>query len=176
MKSTLAPSTAVVSSVKVTARDPKGLKFMSIVEAAYNKACLSLDEAQRVNEVSGLGELVGEFIERHRYLLEYKDEEIESRTGYFSGYRPQRIVDQVNRLRELFPGLDYANEDLLAQIEKGEAKLPTNAEGWFAIPNWRKNPKIFGSTYSDSVQKILDRLSETRKGFFLNCRQGEIYE
>ncbi len=34
MSQTLAPS-------KVTGRDPKGLKFMSVVEAAYNKAGLS---------------------------------------------------------------------------------------------------------------------------------------
>lgn len=38
MSTTLAPRT-------VTARDPKGLKFVSIVEAAYNKAGLSEDEA-----------------------------------------------------------------------------------------------------------------------------------
>ena len=37
MKKTLAPS--------VTTRDPKGLKFISIVEAAYNKAGLTMEEA-----------------------------------------------------------------------------------------------------------------------------------
>ncbi len=173
---TLEPSVAVVSSAKVTVRDPKGLQFMSILEAAYNKAGLSEDEAQRVNEAAGAGDLLAEFIEEHRHRHEYSDEEVESSYGYLSGYKPLGIVEQTNRLRELFSGLGYANQELLTQIEKGEAKLPENAEGWFAIPNWKKNPKIFGSIYSSAVQKILNTLSETRKGRFYNYRDGAIDE
>lgn len=173
---TLEPLTVVVSSAKVTIRDPKGLQFMSILEAAYNKAGLSEDEAQRVNEAAGAGDLIMQFIEEHRYRIEYEDEEVASKYGYLSGYKPNGIVEQTNRLRELFPGLGYANQELLTQIEKGEAKLPENAEGWFAIPNWRKNPKIFGSTYSGAVQKILDLLKQTRKGRFHNYRDGAIDE
>lgn len=41
---TLEPSTKTEKS-KVIARDPKGSQFMDIVEAAYNKAGLSDDEA-----------------------------------------------------------------------------------------------------------------------------------
>ncbi|MEK7174771.1 MAG: hypothetical protein AAB722_00315, partial [Patescibacteria group bacterium] len=59
MSQTLAPS-------KVTARDPKGLKFISIVEDAYNKAGLTEEESQRVNEAPGLADLVGGFIAKHR--------------------------------------------------------------------------------------------------------------
>ena len=61
MSKTLAPSI-------VTLRDRKGRKFLSIVEAAYNKANLQQDEAQLVNDASGLSDLVDWFIERHRYL------------------------------------------------------------------------------------------------------------
>ena len=58
MLKTLAPS--------VTARDPKGLKFISVVEAAYNKAGLSDEEAQRVNDTPGLADLVAGFIAENR--------------------------------------------------------------------------------------------------------------
>lgn len=58
MSKTLAPS--------VTARDPKGRKFISIVEGAYNKAGLSGEEAQRVNNAPGLADLAGTFIAKNR--------------------------------------------------------------------------------------------------------------
>lgn len=60
MSKTLAPSA-------VTTRDPKGLKFTSIVEAAYNKALLKEGEAQRVNNAPGLSELITNFITQHRH-------------------------------------------------------------------------------------------------------------
>lgn len=60
MPKTLAPSQAV------TTRDSKGLKFVSVVEAAYNKAGLSEDEAQRVNDAPGLPDAVRCFIDAHR--------------------------------------------------------------------------------------------------------------
>lgn len=59
-KKTLAPLKSV------TVRDRKGLKFMSIVEAAYNKATLSEAEAQRVNDTPGLSEVVASFIADNR--------------------------------------------------------------------------------------------------------------
>lgn len=58
MSKTLAPS--------ITHRDPKGRKFVSIVETAYDKANLSDEEAQRVNDTPGLAEFVGGFIARNR--------------------------------------------------------------------------------------------------------------
>ena len=47
MKKSLTTSTVLTS---VTSRDPKGLKFMQNCEAAYNKAGLGEDQAQRLNE------------------------------------------------------------------------------------------------------------------------------
>ena len=169
MKKTLAPS--------VTARDPKGLKFSSIVEAAYNKEGLSEEEAQRVNDTPGLADLISTFIGENRLSSKFKNEETSSNYGYLSGYKPKGLNEQCNRLRILFPGgLGFPNQDLLAQIEKDEVELPANAEGWFAIPNWMKNPNIFGTTYSEAVQKMLDTINSVRKGKFENYRKGLIDE
>lgn len=54
-------------SVTVTVRDPKGLKFIEVVSAAYNKAKLTEPEAQRVNRALGLPDLVSQFIAQHRH-------------------------------------------------------------------------------------------------------------
>jgi len=168
---TLAPSATV------TSRDPKGRKFMDIIAAAYDKAGLSKVEAQRVNDTAGLSDLVTGFIAENRVREEFKNEEVKSNCGYLSGYKkPADLNAQCNQLRILFPGIGYANQDLLARIEKGEVKLPRNAEGWFAIPNWKKNPKIFGSTYSQAVQTVLDANKKARDGAFYNYRDGQVDE
>ena len=94
----------------------------------------------------------------------FKDEEEESDYGYLSGYMPKGITEQTNRLRELFPGIGYANEKL------AEATLPPNAEGWFAIPRWEK----IAPTYNEAVQKVLDLIKQTRDGKFYNYREGQL--
>lgn len=173
MKQTLAPS-------PVTTRDPKGRKFLEIVTAAYDKAKLSDGpdgEAQRINNTPGLAEIIGNFIAENRTPNKYKDEEVPSNYGYLSGYKkPMGLNAQCNQLRILFPGIGYTNQDLQERIEKDEVKLPQNAEGWFAIPNWKKNPKLFGSTYSEAVQKVLDAIKKARDGAFHNYRAGQIDE
>lgn len=105
---------------------------------------------------------------------QFADEERASSYGYLSGYKPKGLTAQTNRLRELFPGIGYANQGLLAQIEKGEVALPPNAEGWMAIPNWIKHPEIFGSTYGKALQKVLDTISQTRNGKFYNYRTDQL--
>lgn len=157
MSSTLAPSRIV------TARDPKGTKFVSIVEAAYNKAGLSENEAQRVNDTAGLADLIGTFIADNRLTDKYKDEEVSSNYGYFSGYKPKDVIAQTNLLRQLFPGVGYANE----QMARPAA---LNAEGYFAIPRWQ----TIASTYTEAVQKVLDALKSQRNGKFYNYRDGEL--
>lgn len=94
----------------------------------------------------------------------FKDEEVESNYGYLSGYKPKGITEQTNRLRELFPGIGYANEKLT------EGALPPNAEGWFAIPRWEK----IAPTYNEAVQKVLDLIKQTRNGKFYNYREGQL--
>lgn len=107
----------------------------------------------------------------------FKDEEVASEYGYLSGYsKPNGLTQQCNRLRELFSGIGFANLDLIGAIERDEVKLPANAEGWFAIPNWMKNPTIFGTTYSQAVQKVLDTVKQIRDGKFYNWREGQVTE
>ena len=106
----------------------------------------------------------------------FKDEEVESSYRYLSGYKPKGLNEQCNQLRILFSGIGFPNQDLLAQIEKGEVELPKNAEGWFAIPNWMKNPTIFGATYSEALEKVLSCIKQTRNGTFENYREGQLDE
>src|SRR5438105_15123132 len=54
-------------SATVTVRDSKGLKFLEVVSAAYNKAGLTEDEAQRVNRAPGLADLIARHISQHRH-------------------------------------------------------------------------------------------------------------
>lgn len=96
---------------------------------------------------------------------QFADEEVASKYGYLSGYRkPKSITEQTNRLRELFPGIGYADEKLV------EGALPPNAEGWFAIPKWEK----IAPTYNEAVQKVLDMIKQTRNGKFYNYRDGQL--
>jgi hypothetical protein len=172
----MAPMNTTLAPLETT-HDPKRQKFLDIVTAAYNKAAMSEPEKQRVNDTSGLNDLITNFITLNRTRKEFADEETKSSYGYLSGYKqPESLTVQMNRLRELFPGLGYANQELLAKIEQGEVELPKHAEGWFAIPNWMKNPEIFGSTYSEAVQKVLDTIKKKLDRKFYNYRAGEVDE
>jgi hypothetical protein len=97
---------------------------------------------------------------------QFADEEVGSSYGYLSGYRnPIGITEQTNRLRELFPGIGYADEKLAQQ------PIPIGAEGYFAIPRWEK----FTPTYGEAVQKVLDMLKQTRNGKLYSCfRYGHL--
>ena len=165
-KKTLAPSNIV------TTRHPKGLKFLSIVASAYNSAVLSGKEAQCVNETPGLSHLVENFIAESRGSNRFKDGKVSSSYGYLSGYKPTNIMPQTNRLRELLSGIGSPNRDLFMQIEYGKLELPKGAEGWFAIPNWVKNP-IFGRTYAEAVRKVLDMIKQSRS-FYSYYREVSI--
>ncbi|MCB9809338.1 hypothetical protein H6776_03000 [Candidatus Nomurabacteria bacterium] len=94
----------------------------------------------------------------------YKDEEVDSSYGYLSGYKPKGITEQTNRLRELFPGIGYANEKI------AEGQLPQHAEGWFAIPKWQS----VAPTYHEAVLKVLELIKNDRNGNFYNYREGQI--
>lgn len=156
---TLAPS--------VNTRDPKGLKFVSIVESAYNKSRLTEEEAQRVNDTPGLAELIGNFISESRCPDKHKDEEVASSYSYLSGYqKPIPIADQIARLRELFPCVDLGT----ANLELGNETPNSFAEGHFAVPDW----KLIAPTYPEAVQKVLDLIKQTRNGKLCNYREGEI--
>jgi hypothetical protein len=125
--------------------------------------------AQRVIEhgdefASGIRQTVTALLKDLSVSDKFKDEEVESSYGYLSGYKPKGITEQTNRLRELFPGIGYADEKL------ADGTLPPNAEGWFAIPKWEK----IAPTYNEAVQKVLDMIKQTRNGKFYNYRDGQL--
>src|SRR3989344_2679526 len=87
-----------------TSRDPKGLKFMATVEAAYNKAKLDDARAQRLNENGGEFKAgLQELIERFSVSNQFANEEVASTWTYPSEYTgPKRIEEQVDLLAKLF--------------------------------------------------------------------------
>ncbi len=155
----LAPSNTVV-----TTRDRKGRKFISIVETLYNKAELSNEEAQRVNETPGLADIISDFIAENRL----PNEEVRSGYKYPGDFKPKDIREQVAILKKYFPHvkegpvLEYIENILPTLI------LPEGAEGWFAI----LNTTSAGDNYGHAVEAILNAISSTRH--FQNYREGKL--
>ena len=148
---------------KITSNQRK--QIVRFVEDGIDAMNLQKDGAQRLIENGGeFQSELKKLVERFSITNQYADEEVESSYGYLSGYKPKGITEQTNRLRELFPGIGYANEKL------AEGVLPENAEGWFAIPRWEK----VAPTYGEAVQKVLDLIKQTRNGAFYNYRDGEL--
>lgn len=148
---------------KMTSNQRK--QIVRFVEDGIDAMNLQKDGAQRLIENGGEFQTeLKKLVERFSITNQYADEEVESSYGYMSGYKPKGITEQTNRLRELFPGIGYANEKLAEQV------LPENAEGWFAIPRWEK----VAPTYGEAVQKVLDMIKQTRNGAFHNYREGEL--
>lgn len=177
---TLTPST----NTSVTSGQQKLLTRI-IADVADSKpvqsaiAGLDKDGAERLKGNPEFAESLRQFavaqISELSVTNQFATEERPSKYGYLSGYKQKGLIEQTNCLRELFLGIGYTNQDLLAQIEKNEVKLPEHAEGWFAIPNWTKHSAIFGSTYSQAVQKVLDTIKQSR-GALYNYREGQIDE
>jgi hypothetical protein len=139
------------------------------IEQLVEKLGLSSPETQRVIEhgdelAEDVRTTVIASIKRLSVSDNFKNEEVASKYGYLSGYKPKGITTQTNRLRELFPGIGFADEKL------AESPLAPNAEGWFAIPRWDK----IAPTYGEAVQKVFDLLKKTRNGRFTNYREGQL--
>lgn len=116
----------------VTHKDPKGLKFLSIVEATYDKAGLSEEDAQCVNDndTTELSELIAGFIDRNRGDW-WGRQEVESSYAYPPEYTgPKPIEEQIAAIAMIFD-LDPAQA---LGFAKSLPELPDGAEGWFAIP------------------------------------------
>ncbi len=168
MSKALAPS--------VTTRDPKGLKFISIVEAAYNKASLCEEEAQRVNEAPGLAEHIDGFIAEHRQLGQYANEEVRSGYRYPKEYQgPKPVADQIKVIAKIF-GLDSIQA---IEFAKNLPALPDGAEGWFAIPSVdalakKHFPEVTdpAQKYCQAVQLVHAKIAASRS--FCNYREGQI--
>lgn len=93
---------------------------------------------------------------------QFADEEVESSYAYPKGYKVKGITEQTNILRQLFPGIGFADEKI------AEQPLQVNAEGWFAIPKWQ----TLAPTYGEAVEKVLAMIASKRK--FYNYRDGQL--
>jgi hypothetical protein len=163
----MAPMTnALAPSRIVNHLDPKFRKPLSILEAQWDKAALSEEEAQRVNEASGLADLIAGFIAKNRSSNQYANEGVKSNYGYPNGYQQKDVHAQANRLRALISGVGFADEKL------AEQPLPNGAEGYFAIPRWQ----TIAPTYREAVEKVFALLAKQRKGKFYNYREGQLGE
>lgn len=159
----------------VTTRDNKGLKFMSVVDAAYNKAGLSEDEAQRVNDTPGLGDLVSKFIADSRSSDKYKNEEAASSYVYPSTYKGTKSIEQqIAAVAEIY----CLDPTQALKYVKNLPELPKGAEGWFAVPSDEAIAKLFPSItdkaerYCAMLHLIIGKIAASRK--FYNYREGQI--
>ena len=143
--------------------------------AAYLKLDPDFDESQSFLEKgdefkAGIVELA----KRLSITNQYAKEEVASKYGYLSGYeKPKLISEQIATLKKLFSGIGDANAELVAKVSAGTAILPANMEGWGAIPNLKKLSRIFGATYGEAVQKVINTIKKTR-GSFYNYRDGKL--
>src|SRR3989338_2278219 len=83
---------------------------------------------------------------------QFANEEVQSSYAYTKGHKVKGITEQTNILRQLFPGIGFADEKLADQ------PLPPNAKGLFAIPKWEK----FAPTYGEAVEKVLAMIASKR--------------
>ena len=138
------------------------------VKDYFKGSIVSKEGAQRVH---GTGDFAARVREGAILALadlsvtdKYKDEEVTSKYGYLSGYKkPKDVIEQTNLLRQLFPGVGFADENMARPVV-------ANAEGYFAIPRWQ----TIAPTYGEAVQKVLDALKKAYKGKFYNYRDGQL--
>jgi hypothetical protein len=156
-----------MTTQSITSKQQK--QYMRFVEDAAERALaeVRLDKDGLQKLIENGGEFQLRIIAAIRELSvsnQFADEEVESSYGYLSGYKPKGITEQTNILRQLFPGIGFADEQIAGQ------PLPQNAEGWFAIPRWEK----VAPTYGEAVEKVLAMIKQTRSGKFYNYREGRL--
>jgi hypothetical protein len=150
--------------------DDERKQLTRLAEDAMAKALIVVNPshagAQRVQTHGS--DIMNAIIEKVRELStadEFKDEEVVSKCGYVSGYRnPKRIIEQNALLRQVFPGIGFADESLARR------PLPERAEGWFAIPRW----ETIAPSYGEAVEKVLTALSDRCDGNCINYREGKL--
>jgi len=125
------------------------------VDCAIAEGCLDKDSIQVLigNGDEFLARIIAGIKELSVSNL-FADEEVKSSYyAYPKDYEVKRIAEQVCILRQLFPGIGYADEKL------AEEPLPLNAEGWFAIPRWQ----TIAPTYNQAVAKVLAMIKSERR-------------
>ena len=145
-------------------------------EAVLEELGLTSEQAQRV--VRAGAECQERMREQFRSIVmelatpeEYASEEVPSNYGYLSGYRqPRTLLEQANRLKELFPELRGAlYDDRFASEPR-----PKGAEGHFILLDWRQ----LGETYADAYKKVFGKVREVYGGNAVNYleREGKLTE
>ena len=142
-------------------------QYKRFVEDAGDKALseVQLDKDELQMLIENGDEFQSRIITAIRELSvsnQFADEEVQSSYAYPKGYKVKGITEQTNILRQLFPGVGFADEKL------AEQPLPPNAEGWFAIPKWQ----TLAPTYGEAVEKVLAMIGSKRK--FYNYRDGQL--
>lgn len=162
-----------------TSISPKGVKFLELCAAMYNKAQLS-DEpngsAQILNMNGDFPAKLAELIQECSSTNKYADQVVNSNYTYPGEYKgPKEITEQIKALGEMFgisttEALEYA---------KTLPALPEGAEGWFAIPRVEAIGAKFFPAITDPVERycqavnfVLEKLGKSRK--FHNYRAGAI--
>ena len=139
----------------ITSDDPKGRQTTDLFRGAYNKAQLTDEQAQRLNENRG-GEFTTELlhlIQKHSATNQYANEVVSSSYSYPKEYKgPKSIVEQVKTIAELF-GLDPT---AALEFAKNLPELPEGAEGWFAIPKVPAVAKKHFSSITDSGEQYCE--------------------
>jgi hypothetical protein len=155
---------------------------MSIVGAQYDKAKLSEEEAQRLNDTPGLADLIAEFINQNRRENKFADEEEESNYEYPPEYTgPKPIEEQIMAIAKLF-GLD---SDQALEYAKNLPELATFVPektlpyvGWFAVPSLSALAKLFpdikdqATQYCKAIELALGKIAKSRA--FKNWREDQI--
>ncbi len=160
---------ASVTSEAAPANDGQKKQIVRMLQDAVplmvERADMSFDGAQRVIDdstemLNAHRDAVRALLVTHAVTNKFANEEVRSSYTYPNGYKVKGITEQTNILRDLFPGVGNALEKI------AEQPLPSNAEGWFAIPKWQ----TMAATYNEAVLAVLAMIASKRE--FYNYREG----
>ena len=125
---------------------------------------LDLDSEQAESIIHQMDEFGGYFeVNTALNEMRFWSEEVASDNGYPSDYQgPKSINDQIDTLKQRFPRIGSANEELISKINSGEVTLSNTPKrfteedrAFWCIPHW----SLLGKTYNDAVWQVLERLS-----------------
>ncbi len=159
-----------------TSNDPKGLKATEVFRAMYNKAGLTDESAQRLNEDAEYAKELLALILKRSVTNQYANEVVSSSYTYPGEYKgAKEITEQIKMIGKIF-GLD--TKQALAYVKNLPA-LPEGSEGWFAVPTISAIAKKHFSGITDPMQKYCEAVQLVHKKLkssrsFTNYRDGEI--
>lgn len=159
-----------------TSNDPKGRKATDVFRAQYDKAGLTDESAQRLNENPEFAQGLLKLIQGCSATNQYAGEVVNSNYTYPKEYKGLKDINQqIKKLGELF-GLDTKKA---LEFAKSLPTLPEGAEGWAAIPKVSAVAKKHFAAITDPAQQYCEvvkmvhsKLAESRS--FYNWRENQI--